>query len=146
MAARATLSLSQTFDLEPATISLAKSLTSAYLPLSAVMIPEFIYQAVAEVSKEWGIFGHGFTYSGHPVSAALGLKVLEIYERDGIFERAARLGEQFQARLQQLADHPLVGEVRGKGSGRGVRAGGGPRRPVRLLTRTRQSGNTAWPA
>ena len=105
----------QTFDLQPATISLAKSLTSAYLPLSAVMIPEFIYQAVAEVSKEWGIFGHGFTYSGHPVSAALGLKVLEIYERDGIFERAARLGEQFQAHLQQLADHPLVGEVRGKG-------------------------------
>ena len=115
MAAPATRSPSQTFDLQPATISLAKSLTSAYLPLSAVMIPEFIYQAVAEVSKEWGIFGHGFTYSGHPVSAALGLKVLEIYERDGIFERAAQLGEQFQAHLQQLADHPLVGEVRGKG-------------------------------
>ena len=104
-----------TFDLEPDTMSLAKSLTSAYMPLSAVMIPEFIYQAIVEISKDWGIFGHGFTYTGHPVSTAVGLKVLEIYERDQVFQNAAKLGEQFQARMQVLADHPLVGEVRGKG-------------------------------
>ncbi len=105
----------QTFDLAPDTMTLAKALTSAYMPLSAVMIPEFIYQAIADISREWGVFGHGFTYSGHPVSMAVGLKVLEIYERDRVFEHAARLGEQFQARLSALNDHPLVGEVRGKG-------------------------------
>ncbi|MEQ8230866.1 MAG: aminotransferase [Gammaproteobacteria bacterium] len=105
----------QTFDLEPDTMSLAKALTSAYMPLSAVMIPEKIYQAIAEISKEWGIFGHGFTYTGHPVSTAVGLKVLEIYERDDLFAKAARLGEQFQANIARFADHPLVGEVRGRG-------------------------------
>lgn len=106
---------SQTFDLKPDTMTLAKSLTSAYLPLSAVMIPEFMYRAIAEISKEWGIFGHGFTYTGHPVSAAVALKVLEIYERDRVFEHAAKLGEQFQAQLRAFESHPLVGEVRGKG-------------------------------
>ena len=104
-----------TFDLKPDTMTLAKSLTSAYQPLSAVMIPEFMYQAIAEISKEWGVLGHGFTYSGHPVSTAVGLKVLEIYERDNVFASAARKGEQFQAALHQFADHPLVGETRGKG-------------------------------
>ena len=104
-----------TFDLQPSTMTLAKSLTSAYMPLSAVMIPEFMYQAIAEISKQWGIFGHGFTYSGHPVSMAVGLKVLEIYERDHVFASAARKGEQFQQQLRAFADHPLVGEVRGKG-------------------------------
>ena len=79
------------------------------------MIPEFMYQAIAEISKEWGIFGHGFTYTGHPVSTAVGLKVLEIYERDDVFAKAARLGEQFQTHIARFADHPLVGEVRGRG-------------------------------
>ena len=104
-----------TFDLQPDTVTLAKSLTSAYMPLSAVMIPEFIYQAILEASEKWGIFGHGFTYTGHPVSVAVGSKVLEIYKRDKIFERAARLGEQFQSKLRSFENHPLVGEVRGKG-------------------------------
>ena len=104
-----------TFDLKPDTVTLAKSLTSAYMPLSAVMIPEFIYQAILEASEKWGIFGHGFTYTGHPVSVAVGSKVLEIYKRDKIFEKASRLGEQFQAKLRAFENHPLVGEVRGKG-------------------------------
>ena len=104
-----------TFDLKPDTVTLAKSLTSAYMPLSAVMIPEFIYQAILEASEKWGIFGHGFTYTGHPVSVAVGSKVLEIYKRDRVFEKASRLGEQFQSKLKAFENHPLVGEVRGKG-------------------------------
>lgn len=104
-----------TFGLKPDTMSLAKSLTSAYMPLSAVMLPEFMFQAIVEISKDWGMLGHGFTYSGHPVSTAVGLRVLEIYERDRVFEKAARLGEKFQAHFQTFADHPLVGEVRGRG-------------------------------
>lgn len=105
----------QTFDFTPDSMTLAKSLTSAYLPLSAVMVPEVVYQVIADVSPEWGIFGHGFTYTGHPVSVAVGLKVLEIYQRDRIFESAAKRGEQFQAHLHALEEHPLVGEVRGRG-------------------------------
>ncbi len=105
----------QTFDLKPDTISLAKALTSAYMPLSAVMVPDFMYQAICDVSEQWGLFGHGFTYSGHPVSTAVGLRVLEIYQRDLVFENAARMGVQFQRYLAALNDHPLVGEVRGKG-------------------------------
>ena len=106
---------SDTFNLKPDTMTLAKSLTSAYMPLSAVMIPDFIYQAIFEASKDWGIFGHGFTYTGHPVSVAVGSKVLEIYARDNVFAKASRLGEQFQAKLKSFEAHPLVGEVRGKG-------------------------------
>ena len=105
----------ETFDFIPDTVTLAKSLTSAYQPLSAVMIPDFMYQAILSASKEMGIFGHGFTYSGHPVAAAVGLKVLEIYQRDKIFEKASKLGQSFQAKLNSLATHPLVGEIRGKG-------------------------------
>ena len=105
----------ETFGFIPDTVTLAKSLTSAYQPLSAVMIPDFMYQAILSASKEMGIFGHGFTYSGHPVAAAVGLKVLEIYQRDKIFEKASKLGESFQAKLNSLSTHPLVGEVRGKG-------------------------------
>ena len=104
-----------TFDLRPDTISLAKALTSAYQPLSAVVVKDEIYAALLSASDEMGPFGHGFTYSGHPVACAVGLKTLEIYERDGLFEHAARLAPQFQARLQRFAHHPLVGEVRGIG-------------------------------
>src|SRR5437763_425264 len=65
--------------------------------------------------KELGTFGHGFTYSGHPVSAAVAVKTLEIYQRDKITETAASRAPQFQKRLHAFSDHPLVGEARGMG-------------------------------
>lgn len=99
----------------PHAISIAKALSSAYLPIAAVMIPEIMYQALLAESKKIGVFGHGFTYGGHPVSAAVALKALEIYARDLIFERAAKLAPQFQDRLAALNGHPLVGEARGLG-------------------------------
>src|SRR5271155_5313973 len=99
----------------PHSISIAKMLSSAYLPIAAVMIPELMYQALLSESQKIGVFGHGFTYGGHPVSAAVALKALEIYARDRIFEKAAARGLQFQARLTALAEHPLVGEARGLG-------------------------------
>lgn len=104
-----------TFDLKPDTMTLAKALTSSYQPLSAVILPEKMYAPIADAGRKLGTIGHGYTYSGHPVCAAVALKCLEIYERDGIFERAARLAPKFQAHLQSFADHPLVGEVRGVG-------------------------------
>jgi 4-aminobutyrate--pyruvate transaminase len=99
----------------PQSITVAKALSSAYLPIAGVMIPEVMYEALLSESKKIGTFGHGFTYGGHPVSAAVALKALEIYARDRIFEKAAARAPQFLARLTALNDHPLVGEARGLG-------------------------------
>ena len=106
---------SQTLNIKPDTVTLAKALTSAYQPLSAVVLSEKMYGPIAEAGKKLGTLGHGYTYSGHPVCAAVGLKTLEIYERDNIFGRAAALAPKFQARLRSFLDHPLVGEARGVG-------------------------------
>ncbi len=106
---------SQAFKLKPDTVSMAKALTSGYAPLGAVTVPEPVYQAMLDESRKIGAFAHGFTYGGHPLAAAIALKALEIYERDDIIGKAARLIPRFQARLKALADHPLVGEARGMG-------------------------------
>jgi 4-aminobutyrate--pyruvate transaminase len=106
---------SQRLGIRPDTLSFAKAVTSAYLPLGGVMIPESMYQAMLDESRKVGTFGHGFTYSGHPVSSAVALKVLEIYERERIFEGVKAKAPVFEARLAALADHPLVGEARGLG-------------------------------
>jgi 4-aminobutyrate--pyruvate transaminase len=105
----------QTFDIRPTTMSLAKALSSAYLPISAVLIPEYMHDAFASRSDELGNFGHGFTYSGHPVCAAVALRNLEIMEDMGLYAHAGKVGQVFQQRLREFADHPLVGEVRGAG-------------------------------
>ncbi|MEM9032305.1 MAG: aminotransferase, partial [Pseudomonadota bacterium] len=106
---------SQAMDFEPDTVSCAKALTSAYMPLSAVLLPERIYEAMVDESEKIGTFGHGYTYAAHPVAAAVGAKAIEIYERDGIPARAKAMGVAFQERIRRLGDHPLVGEGRGVG-------------------------------
>ena len=106
---------SQALGFRPDGISVAKALTSGYLPMAAVTVPETMYQALLTESRKIGTFGHGFTYSGHPVAAAVALKALEIYARDRLVEAAAQKAPQFQARLQALGQHPLVGEARGLG-------------------------------
>lgn len=105
----------QTFDFQPNSISVAKALSSAYMPIGAVLIPEDMYQAMLDESRKIGTFGHGYTYSGHPVSAAVALKTLEIYERDNIVGHVRTIAPNFQNRIRALADHPLVGETRGVG-------------------------------
>lgn len=105
----------ETFGIKPDTISVAKALTSAYAPLGALTISEDVYQAMLEQSGKLGAFGHGFTYSGHPLSVAVGLKTLEIFERDNILGHIKEVVPVFQTRLKALADHPLVGEARGVG-------------------------------
>ena len=105
----------QTLDIKPTTMSIAKALSSAYLPISAVLMPESMYEAFADRSGELGNFALGFTYSGHPVCAAVALRNLELMEEMDLFNHAARMGEILQQRLQQFVGHPLVGEVRGKG-------------------------------
>ena len=101
-------------------MSIAKALSSAYLPIAAVTVPEKMYGALVDQSRKLGTFGHGFTYGGHPVAAAVALKTLEIYARDKIFEQAAAKTPHFQARLRKLGEHPLVGEARGMGMVGGV--------------------------
>jgi len=106
---------SQTYGMKPDTLSCAKALSSAYVPVGAVMISEPVYQAMLDESRKIGTFGHGFTYSGHPVGAAVALKTLEIYQREDIFGHVRRLAPVFEKRLEALGDHPLVGEARGRG-------------------------------
>lgn len=104
-----------TMSIQPQLMTLAKQLSSAYVPISASVIPESMYDAMVEPSAEVGVFGHGFTYSGHPVACAAALKALEIYARDRLFEHAAQVGAYMQQRLGEFREHPLVGEVRGRG-------------------------------
>lgn len=105
----------ETFGIVPDTMSVAKAVSSAYLPMSAVLLPEWMYEAFVDMSAELGNFSHGFTYSGHPVCSAVALRNLELMEERDLFSHAARVGESMQQRLALLADHPLVGEVRGAG-------------------------------
>ena len=99
----------------PDMMTFAKQLSSAYMPISASAINREMYTAMIEQTATAGAFGHGYTYSGHPVACAVALKVLEIYQRDEIFQKAAVTGQYMQKRLAEFSDHPLVGEVRGSG-------------------------------
>jgi 4-aminobutyrate--pyruvate transaminase len=105
----------QTFGMRPQTLTAAKALSAAYLPISAVLLPEFMYTPMVEASGQVGLFGHGFTYSGHPVSAAVALRALEIYEERKLYEHVRSISPLFQRSLRELGSHPLVGEARGIG-------------------------------
>ena len=101
--------------MRPQMMSMAKALSSAYIPVSAAVIPGSMYEALVEPVGKVGVFGHGYTYSGHPVGCAVASKVLEIYERERLFDHADNVGGYLQQQLAGLADHALVGEVRGMG-------------------------------
>ncbi|MGI9406958.1 MAG: aminotransferase class III-fold pyridoxal phosphate-dependent enzyme, partial [Hyphomicrobiaceae bacterium] len=106
---------SETFGIKPDSISIAKAVTSAYVPLGAMTVGEDVYQSMLDESRKIGTFGHGYTYSGHPVSCAVANKVLEIYERDNIVGHVQRVAPAFNDHIAKLADHPLVGHSRGVG-------------------------------
>jgi 4-aminobutyrate---pyruvate transaminase len=103
------------YGLKPDMITCAKALSSGYLPIGAVMASEAIYEALVKQSEQIGVFSHGFTYSGHPVTSAVALETLKIYEDDGILSHVRRMAPRMQAGLRRFADHALVGEVRGIG-------------------------------
>jgi 4-aminobutyrate--pyruvate transaminase len=105
----------QTYGIEPDMLVMAKALTSAYLPMSAVMITDDIYQGLVEESEKIGVFAHGYTYSGHPVAAAVALETQKIYEERDIFAHVRKVAPVLQEGLARFAEHPLVGEVRGVG-------------------------------
>jgi 4-aminobutyrate--pyruvate transaminase len=105
----------QTYNMRPATMTMAKALSSAYVPISAVAVPPFMYEPIEKAAGEVGIFGHGLTYSGHPVAAAVAVRNLELMEERRLMAHAAAMAPAFQSELQRLADHPLVGHQRGIG-------------------------------
>jgi putrescine---pyruvate transaminase len=103
----------QTYDIKPDIMTLAKGISSGYQPISAVALGQRVGTAIATANEE---LVHGFTWSGHPVACAVSLKNLEIMERERLVERVQDdIGPYFQKAVASLADHPLVGEVRGKG-------------------------------
>ena len=98
-------------NMKPKMMACAKALTSAYVPLSAAVVSGDIADAIAGPAAEMGVFGHGYTYSGHPLGCAVASKVLDIYVRDGLFDHAAAIGAYMAQGLAKFSDHPLVGEV-----------------------------------
>jgi 4-aminobutyrate--pyruvate transaminase len=106
---------SQTYNLRPDILTCAKALTAGYLPMSATLVSGKIYEALLAQSDKLGVFGHGYTYSAHPVPAAVALETLRIYEERDIVGHVRRVGPRLQAGLGRLAGHPLVGEARGVG-------------------------------
>ena len=130
----------QTLDFPPTSMSMAKQLTAGFLPLSAVAIDTRHGRGIEANSGKIGTFGHGYTYGGHPVACAVGVKALEIYHRIDVPARVRRLAPRFAAHLDRLSGHPLVGEARVPRPHRrprarpgqvadGLRAGGQGRRP-----------------
>ncbi len=106
----------QVFGLEPDLITVAKGITSAYVPLSASFVSEKIWKVLADGSEKYGTFGHGYTYSSHPLAARAALTNLNIIEREGLVNQAKNRGAYLHERLQaEFAGHPLVAEIRGKG-------------------------------
>jgi L-2,4-diaminobutyrate transaminase len=104
------------YDIEPDLITVAKGLTSAYVPLSASIVGEKVYKVLEEGADRVGAFSHGYTYSGHPIGVAAANAVLDIVEREDIPGNAQRVGSYFQKSLQEtFAGLPIVGEVRGVG-------------------------------
>ncbi len=105
----------QVFGLQPDMITVAKMMTSAYVPMSALYVTDAIYQVVADASASIGTFGHGYTYSGHPLACAVALETLRIYESDDVIGHVREVAPRLQQGLRRFAGHPLVGEARGMG-------------------------------
>ncbi|ATJ83742.1 aminotransferase [Halomonas beimenensis] len=102
------------FGIVPDIITCAKGLTSGYLPLGATIFSDRIYEVISEPQADGAIFTHGFTYSGHPVSCAAGLKNIEIMEREGLCDHVKDVGAYFESRIKALSDLEIVGDIRGR--------------------------------
>ena len=102
------------FGIEPDFITCAKGLTSGYLPLGACLIHDRVLAHMTGPDHEV-LFPNGYTYSGHPVSCAVALKNIEIFERDGLLEHVRSIAPHFQDRIQALSRYPIVGDARGMG-------------------------------
>jgi L-2,4-diaminobutyrate transaminase len=106
----------EVYGLHPDLMTLAKGITSGYVPMSASLVSERVWEVLSQGSDRYGVFGHGYTYTAHPVAAAAALANLAILDREGLVEQAAKRGAYLRDRLvERFGDHPMVGEVRGEG-------------------------------
>lgn len=105
--------------ISPDMMTMAKGLTSGYAPMGATIISDKIYAAIAEAGADGTPFGHGQTYAGHPVSAAIANATLDLYE-SSLLKNGTLVGEYFQAKLRTLENLAVVGQVRGRGMLAGV--------------------------
>ncbi len=105
----------QTFGLKPDMMTMAKGLSAGSLPISALAVAGHVYEPIKAESARIGSFGHGFTYGGHPVSAAVALETQKIYAERDIVAHVRQVGPVLQQGLADLQQHPLVGEARGVG-------------------------------
>lgn len=106
----------QTFGFQPDMMSVAKGLSAGHMPIAAVIMSNEIYEGIADEAATIGVFGHGFTYSGHPVAAAVAAETLRIYREMDILTSVRRLGNHLRNKLRsELAGHPNVGEIRSVG-------------------------------
>ncbi|WP_196139741.1 aspartate aminotransferase family protein [Aliikangiella sp. G2MR2-5] len=104
------------YELKPDLMTTAKGITAGVFPMSAAFIATHVHDQLREASREFGGFSHGYTYSGHPIGAAVANCVLDIMERESLTDNAAKVGSYLhQALADRLAGHPHVGEIRGKG-------------------------------
>ncbi|WP_439366089.1 aminotransferase [Bradyrhizobium sp. DASA03005] len=104
------------YGMEPDLVTVAKGLTSGYMPLSAAIVGERVYAVMEEAADRVGAFSHGYTYSGHPIAAAAANAVLDIVEKERLKDRARTVGAHFLKRLnERFAQLEIVGEVRGVG-------------------------------
>nr|GLL36062.1 gamma aminobutyrate transaminase 1, mitochondrial-like [Ipomoea trifida] len=103
------------YNIKPDLVSIAKALSSAYMPIGAVLVSPEIYDVIHSQSNKLGSFSHGFTYSGHPVSCAVALEALKIYKERNIVEQVNRIAPKFQDGLKAFSDSPIIGEIRGLG-------------------------------
>jgi adenosylmethionine-8-amino-7-oxononanoate aminotransferase len=103
------------FGIQPDMITCAKGLTSGYLPLGALLVSERLFREVSGDNARGASFGHGFTYSGHPVCCAAALKSIEIIERENLLEHVREVAPYFLERLHALREIPLVADTRGMG-------------------------------
>ncbi|MEE9322203.1 MAG: aminotransferase [Granulosicoccus sp.] len=103
---------SDTYNIRPDIMTVAKQLSSAYLPIGAVLVSDALYETFEQFSDKLGMFGTGSTYGGHPVAAAVALETLRIYESDDIMNRVRTLSGHFAERVQALQNHSLVGQAR----------------------------------
>ena len=105
----------ETYNLKPDMITLAKALSSGYQPISALMVSEDVFALIERESEKIGIFGHGYTYGGHPVPCAVAIETIKLYKQIDILGHVRKVAPILQNGLAELSDHPLVGEIRGIG-------------------------------
>ncbi|KAB8392276.1 hypothetical protein FH972_024792 [Carpinus fangiana] len=110
------------YNIKPDLVSVAKALSSAYMPIGAVLVSAEVSEVISSQSNELGTFSHGFTYSGHPVSCAVAIEALKIYKERNVVEKVKSISQKFQDGVKAFSESPIIGEIRGTGLILGVGA------------------------